>query len=656
MKSVKAKILTCMIATSTVFMLLLGTITVSLNRQSSDDVLTQTMQATATETAAHISYELKSYKNVANCLGLESRLTDPETSLEEKQAMINQWAESYGFTRGNLLDRNGRSVFDGKDFSDRAYFAAALQGKSSVSTPVISKVTGLMSIIIAAPVWQDGKYGSTVAGCVYLVPEETFLNDIMTSIHISEHSGAYMIDQSGYTIADTVMDTITTQNIEEEAKSDSSLKPLAAIHAKMRAGESGMGNYTINGAEKLLAYAPVAETDGWSIGVSAPHNDFLQSTILATFVTIALAALCIIVATIIAIILARRIGQPIQLCTKRIELLARGDMTSPIPEIRSQDETGALAKATKTIVSDLRGIISDMDYMIGSMAAGNFNVKSRAAELYTGDYETLLKSIMNINQRLNGTLAQINTAAGQVAAGSDQVSSGAQALAQGATQQASAVEQLSATINDISEISHQTARISSEAKQAADSAGSRVRDASGYISQMNEAMQNISASSEQIGKIIATIENIAFQTNILALNAAVEAARAGTAGKGFAVVADEVRNLASKSDEAAKATKELIESSITAVKNGAEVVEHVTEAMNAVVELSSATAGSMDTVAQSVDHQSEALTQITQGIDQISSVVQTNSATAQQSAAASEQLSGQSEMLKNLVRGFTLRE
>ena len=255
---------------------------------------------------------------------------------------------------------------------------------------------------------------------------------------------------------------------------------------------------------------------------------------------------------------------------------------------------------------------------------------------------------------LSSTMRQINASAGQVSSASGQVSTGAQTLSQGSMEQASSVEELAATITDISASAKKTAAAAEEAGQFVGKAGAQLGISVEYVKDLNTAMEKISASSQEISKIIAAIENIAFQTNILDLNAAVEASRAGAAGKGFAVVADEVRNLAAKSDEAAKATKELIEGSITAVSEGSQAVNKVTESLERTSVLAGNVTTQMDIVVEAVENQTTAIAQVTEGVDQISAVVQTNSATAQESAAASEELSAEASSLKQLVSRFTL--
>ena len=221
-------------------------------------------------------------------------------------------------------------------------------------------------------------------------------------------------------------------------------------------------------------------------------------------------------------------------------------------------------------------------------------------------------------------------------------------------EQASSVQELAATITEISESAKRTAAAAEEAGEFVNQAGAQLGVSVGYVEELNTAMGKISDSSQEISKIIETIENIAFQTNILALNAAVEAARAGTAGKGFAVVADEVRNLANKSDQAAKATKSLIETSIAAVEEGSQAVGKVTGSLEQTSVYAGHVTEQMDVVVEAVEKQTDSITQVTEGVEQISSVVQTNSATAEESAAASQELSAEANSLKQLVEHFTL--
>ena len=375
------------------------------------------------------------------------------------------------------------------------------------------------------------------------------------------------------------------------------------------------------------------------------------SSIMTVCLIVGALALSLLLGTVIA----NSIAKPMALCCDRLLKLGEGDLQTPVPEIETKDEVGQLAHATDAIVTSLKNIIRDIDYLLGEMSTGNFDIHTQDESFYCGDTRSILLSVRKINRNLSATLSMIDQSAEQIAGGAEQVSTGAQALAQGATEQASAVQELSATIADIGNVSQKNAKTCQQAMDHSQEAGDRVSESTRSMEKMVVAMGNISNASEQIGKIIATIENIAFQTNILALNAAVEAARAGNAGKGFAVVADEVRNLAGKSDEAAKATKILIENAITAVSEGEANVGDVRKALEETSVNAQRVMEDIQAIAAAAAEQSEAISQVTEGIDQISAVVQTNSATSEESAAASEELSGQAAIMKQEMQKFHLR-
>ena len=654
MKSIRQKITVCLIATVLIALIAVGAASSALSYRSTIATVDQMMSETAVLAAQRIEQELTAYKNVAMDTGCIPQLSDGGVPLEEKRTIIDERVAMHGFQRGNVIGADGISIFDGKDYSDREYVKQAMKGTVYVSEPLISKITGELSIMVAAPLYAGGSHGADIVGVVYFVPPETFLNDIVSSIQIGDNCRAYMINKSGDTIADITLDTITTQNIEREAQSDASLKSRAELHAAMRQGKNGFGSIKAEDGPRFLAYAPVGGTDGWSLAVAAPKSNYLANTYFGILISVLVVVVSIIASIVVALKLSSNISVPMRACAERMKLLVGGDLNSPVPQANSQDETAELTRATADMVAGLNTIIADIGYLLNELANKNFDVNSDHRDAYVGGFQNILLSMRNLKLSLSGTLRQIDSAAGQVSSASGQVSTGAQTLSQGSMDQASAVEELAATVNDISASAKKTSAAAEEAGRFVGLAGAQLGTSVEYVKELNAAMERISSSSEEISKIIAAIENIAFQTNILALNAAVEAARAGSAGKGFAVVADEVRNLASKSDEAAKATKELIESSIMSVSEGSQAVSRVTESLEQTNELAGNVSVQMNVVVEAVENQTTALAQVTEGIEQISSVVQTNSATAQESAAASEELSAEANSLKQLVDEFRL--
>lgn len=656
MKSVGRKIMRCSVALVCVSLLVLGIFSVVMTYTSALNLVERDMQEIAKLAAKRVEMEISSFKDLAVTTGQNEEFSSLSATDTRKQNIVDMQATIYGMKSGKFISKEGLDL-NGNSYTDEPFFKAAMEGESYISSPRL-KEDGSLETVISATVWDGGIIGRGKIGCVYLVPNEEFLDDIVRDIKISENSTGYIIDAEGNTIAAVDIEKVKSgENIEAMALEDSRYAELAAAHAKMRSGESGFADYILNGTRMFTGYCPIEGTDGWSLAIEAPALDFIYDSYKCIFFTLVILIVAVVISAFVSLNLGKAIGKPIRLCTERIEKLAQGDLTSPVPEINAKDETGRLSDAAQTVVSSLNNIIGDMGHLLESMANGNFNVHTHeGGRYYVGDYEKLHIYVRDINHKLSRTMAQINNSADQVSASSAQVSAGAQALAQGATEQASSIEELASSINIISDMINANAGSANTACDMTNTAGSEMAAATAVMGELVSAMNKISESSEETKNIIKTIEDIAFQTNILALNAAVEAARAGAAGKGFAVVADEVRNLAGKSAEAAQNTTALIENTVLAIEKGTSLADKAAEKMNSVSEAAGQVMEINSKISDASREAADYIVRVTEGVEQISGVVQNNSATAEQSAAASEELSGQASMLKELIGSFTLRE
>ncbi len=656
-ETIKGKITVSVLTLVIISLTLLGIISSYLNNSSTNSTLKRNMNATARVSAERVEWEITSYTNLAEDLGMTARLANDEASIEEKKAIVDERVKVNNLVRGDILDSTGTSIFTGESHADTDYFQVTMLGSSFVTEPIISEDQSSLEVRIAAPLWKEGIYGTEVVGVVYLVPEANFLNEIMVAINVSANGSAYMLDGEGNVIAHKNEELVKAKdNSIKEAETNSKLKPVARLEKKMLNGETGFGTYHYGGVKKIMAYTPIENSSDWSIAITAPISDFNKETIVGIIITILIVIISIVTAVFMVRRLADNIGTPIHQCAKRLTALAKGDLHTEVPVISSRDETLILANATQDIVSDMKRVIEDVDYILGEMSENNFGVHSKARDSYIGDFKGILEAVRKIKYSLADTINHIKESSEQVGLGSTQLADGAQSLAEGATDQAASVQELLATVNDVAEqVQRNTEHALSMNKKTME-IGEQANASSAYIAEMTKAMGKISDASMQISNIIQTIEEIADQTNLLSLNASIEAARAGEAGRGFAVVAGEIGHLANQCTDAVEDTRKLIQAALSEVESGNHIADEMAHVLQGVIDGMDEIVKAVDAVTENSNEQNVSMQQVNDAIEIISEVVQTNSAAAEQTSATSQELSAQAVELNDMIDKFRLSD
>ncbi len=440
---------------------------------------------------------------------------------------------------------------------------------------------------------------------------------------------------------------------------------IAEVKSSLSGSEKRYASFTTGGENMILSSA-IRETDGrlmkygsqaisstdWTLIVGEDENTYYAGTNYIVLILIGIIVLAFVVGTILIVSNVNRIIKPLDVINKKINRMAQGDLSGEPIRVNTRDEMRVLAESVNVMSATTNGMIHDISTTAAEISRKNLCVKPKAE--YVGDYVPVKTALCGIISAVTEMVSQLEASGKDVADNSERMSSYSVTLSQAAAEQSSAVEELNTSVVEISDKINTNADNAAKARDLAIDAKHHVNDGNLKMKDMLGAMTEINSASSEIAKIIKTIQDISFQTNILALNASIEAARAGEAGKGFAVVAGEVGQLSGKTAEAAKSTTSLIESAVKAVENGTVIANETANMLNRIVDETDSTAKVIEEIATASAEQSEAVKNILSGMNQISASVQQTSSSAEQSAASSEELSMESKVLLEMVQRFTI--
>lgn len=650
MKTIRTKLMITMLAMALFITIMLSIVSIRSINNSTVGTLSSSVEPLTVQASNNFDTTMRQYStnlsNAANSMSF-SESKSYEEMIEILKADFSSGINEYSsFT---IYSSAGAALIsDDKELAG-LNSPADIKETSKKSAVVITDLTVYkrniyFSILQTVEISADEKVVAAVT------VNADVLNNLIINNSFGEHGYGYLIDDNGTVLLHNDRDkAINRYNAIQAAEKNTEAKEVAEVMKEILTNDNGSDTYSLKGKEYIVGYARTDYFDSTLVLVLIA-DDFNSATTTAMRNIIIIATAIFVLIILISGLYARRLSRPIISATKRIRLLAQGNLSDPVDVWYSKDELGILTNSLEETIICLRQYINLITVALTQISEGN--LCHRMDGTFKGDFQQIKNTFNEILDGLSDTFASINTAAEQVTSGAAQVSNSAQAVSQGSTQQASAIEELSVTLNDVAK---QVRQNSHDAKNAYNI----VMDNTTAIGSCNEDMDNmlnainaIHTSSSEISKIIKVIDEIAFQTNILALNAAVEAAREGS--KGFGVVADEVRRLASRSAEAAKQTAALIENSAAAVSKGSEIAQKTAHSLHDIVTSSEKIQGLVKNITEASEDQAEAIVQINTGLDQISAVVSANTSSSVGTASASEELSSQSLILKNMIARFKL--
>ena len=542
-----------------------------------------------------------------------------------------------------ITQSDGYTSPDGWDITGRAWYSCIETGKTVLTEPYIDSSTGEIILSAATPVYDEG---GNVLGAAGMDISLDHVTEVLSGYTIGSNGYVWLVSSDGMLIYHPNAELVQ-QNIADVNVSDN------VVNAIMNQSIEFL-KYKADGTTKYGFVQLVGET-GYLVVSNMPFLEYYQMLFATIGVLLVIFAVGIIVVMRSIDKSAYALSKPIAELNETASRLAEGDLDVEL-NVMAKNEIGELAESIRATVARLKEYIAYLKEASGALdqiADGKLEI--HLEQEYVGEFRQLKDALLHISSSMNDVMKNISASSQTVTSSAGDLANAAQQLAEGSGTQAAAVEELVATATSVAEQVEESKKDALQSAEETQKVTAMMEQSQDKMQEMMEAVQKIHETSKQVVGIIATIEEIADQTNLLSLNASIEAARAGEAGKGFAVVADEIGKLAQESSKAANMTRNLISVSMEEIDKGNQIADHVMDSLKTAV-------GAVDKVntmirktAENAADQAQSMEQIRVGIEEISQGVQDNSAIAEESSATSEELASQATLLNELVQHFELQ-